>query len=673
MLQVIREREPSKPSTKLSTADGLPTLAANRGTEPENLTELVRGELDWIVMKALEKDRARRYESAIDFAADVQRYLMDEPVLACPPSVGYRLRKFVRRNKGPVLAVSLVVVALLIGLIGTTWGLFWALEERDGKEQARQAAEVNEHKAETSATEARNAETDARIAEGKARKAETEARTAEGKARTAEAHERKAKELAQARLDQMEKASLLLATLLTDAAQSRSDAAAKPAKVFFAERLDYVMRQLDFETIDDPLILAKVQSTFGTCYWHLGFALKGIPLLEKAVKTRKDNLGPGHAETMESMINLAACYRVVKRPTASLPLYEDMLRVNKDKLGPDHAETLNSMDVLALGYMEAGRAPDAVKLVEEVARRRKPDDPRYFASREARAAVYQAAGRKAEALALREEAVQRYKDKFGPDHDMTLSGMAQLASSYKANGKFDEAVSMCESHLKLTRAKFGPDQSRSLFSMNDLASTLMAAGRTKDALPVLTDAVPRMRKNLGLQNIAMQDAVRNLIACHEKHDQYAQAEPLHRELTAHWKQQSGPNSTAYANRLVFLGRNLLKQSKPALAEPVLRECVTIRTKYGPNLWTTFEAKSLLGAALLDQKKYTDAEPFLLGAYRSMKDGEAKTPGKIVSVSTLERLIRLYEAVGDADKAAKWRKELEDTNKRNKEKIGSNPL
>jgi hypothetical protein len=82
--------------------------------------------LDWIVMKALEKDRSRRYETANGFAMDVQRYLADEPVLACPPSAGYRLRKFVRRNKRPVLAASLVALALIGGVIGTTWGMFRA-------------------------------------------------------------------------------------------------------------------------------------------------------------------------------------------------------------------------------------------------------------------------------------------------------------------------------------------------------------------------------------------------------------------------------------------------------------------------------------------------------------------------------------------------------------------
>src|SRR5262249_6606899 len=117
MLRVIREEEPPVPSTKLSTAEGLPTLAANRGTEPAKLTRLVKGELDWVVMKALEKDRGRRYETANAFALDLQRYLADEPVLACTPSVGYRLRKFVRRNKGPVLA-ALILLVMLVAMLG---------------------------------------------------------------------------------------------------------------------------------------------------------------------------------------------------------------------------------------------------------------------------------------------------------------------------------------------------------------------------------------------------------------------------------------------------------------------------------------------------------------------------------------------------------------------------
>src|SRR5262249_26638863 len=100
VLRVIREEEPPRPSTRLSESkDSLPSISAQRQTEPGKLTKLVRGELDWIVMKALDKDRNRRYETANGFAMDIQRYLADEPVLAGPPSARYRLRKFARRHR----------------------------------------------------------------------------------------------------------------------------------------------------------------------------------------------------------------------------------------------------------------------------------------------------------------------------------------------------------------------------------------------------------------------------------------------------------------------------------------------------------------------------------------------------------------------------------------------
>jgi serine/threonine protein kinase len=155
VLRVIREEEPQRPSTRLSTTEELPSIAASRNVEPRKLTGLMRGELDWIVMKALEKDRNRRYETANDFAMDVQHYLADEQVQACPPSAWYRFRKFVRRNKRGVSAGSLSLLALVAGVIGTTWGLIQAEEQRlvvEGqrnelaeRHRALQAAHEKEH------------------------------------------------------------------------------------------------------------------------------------------------------------------------------------------------------------------------------------------------------------------------------------------------------------------------------------------------------------------------------------------------------------------------------------------------------------------------------------------------------------------------------------------------
>ncbi|HUG92102.1 MAG TPA: protein kinase [Planctomycetaceae bacterium] len=135
-LRIIREDEPQKPSTRLSTTDELPSIAANRGLEPKRLSGLVRGELDWIVMKALEKDRGRRYETANGFAQDVQRYLNDEAVAACPPSAAYRFRKFARRNRGVLAAASLIVAALTLSVAALAVGNIRVTRERNAKAQA---------------------------------------------------------------------------------------------------------------------------------------------------------------------------------------------------------------------------------------------------------------------------------------------------------------------------------------------------------------------------------------------------------------------------------------------------------------------------------------------------------------------------------------------------------
>ena len=121
---MIREEEPPRPSDRISTLGAGGDLDHHRASQdgrPASLSRLLRGELDWIVMKALEKDRTRRYETANGFANDIQRYLNDEAVLACPPSAVYRFRKFARRNKTVLFTLAFVAAALVLGMIGTSW------------------------------------------------------------------------------------------------------------------------------------------------------------------------------------------------------------------------------------------------------------------------------------------------------------------------------------------------------------------------------------------------------------------------------------------------------------------------------------------------------------------------------------------------------------------------
>ena len=142
ILRLIKEVEAHKPSTRLSGSESLPSVAAQRSIEPAQLTRLMTGDLDWVVMKAMEKERGRRYETANGLAEDIRRHLSNEPVSASHPSTSYRLRKFIRRNQLGVIAASTLAVALLLGVAGTTSGMLWALAERKEAVAARDAKEL---------------------------------------------------------------------------------------------------------------------------------------------------------------------------------------------------------------------------------------------------------------------------------------------------------------------------------------------------------------------------------------------------------------------------------------------------------------------------------------------------------------------------------------------------
>jgi hypothetical protein len=551
MLRVIREQEPSRPSTKLSTAEGLATLAANRGTEPAKLARLVRGELDWIVMKALEKDRNRRYETANGLARDIQHYLADEPVLAGPPGTGYRLRKFVQRNRGGVVAASLVLLALVGGVIGTTAGLLRA----------------------------------------------------------------------EKRLVQLEKANEILGSIFKDLNPDQAERESKPLRALLGERLDQATAQLEGEVIGDSLAVARMQMTLGESQLGLAYPEKAISLLAKARATFTAQLGPDHRDTLQSMNNLADAYRFAGKYDLAQELFRETLERRKTRLGADHPDTLQSMHNLALGYRDDSRFDQALPLFEETVRRRKaqlgPDDPNTLNTMNKLADAYRAAGKLDLALPLLEETLTRRKAKLGPDHLDTLESINDLALCYWSLGKVEQALPLSEETLELLKAKVGPDHPHTLREMNNLALVYLDARKLDRAVPLLEDTVKRIKEKSG---------------------------PEH------------PETFLYSNNL---GRAYLQAGLNAKAERLLRECLAGRDKIEPNAWRTFEAKSMLGAALLGQSRHSEAERLLLAGYQGMKEREATIPRqyKVRLLEALQRLVRLYEATGNNEKARDWRKKL----------------
>jgi serine/threonine protein kinase len=518
MLRIIREQEPPKPSTKLSTAEGLPSLAANRGTEPAKLTKLVRGELDWIVMKALEKDRNRRYETANAFAMDVRRYLADEAVQACPPSAWNRLRRFGRRNKGPLAAAALVLLALVGGIIGTTWGMVRA-------EAARSVAVVAER-------------AEAERAEGE-RQAKQQALEEKTKALAAAEAEKAAKQEALAREAETKAVLDFVENKVFAAARPKDEEGGQGYDVKLADAVKAALPFVDKSLAGQPLIEARLRTTMGTSFWYLGKADIAAEQYEAARTLYTKYRGPNHRDTLRAMHNVARSYAGLGRPADAVKLLEETVTLMKAALGPDDPDTLRSMMNLAVGYGNLGRHADYARLNEEtlaiekaklgledrrtlgtmcnlggayrhlgrlddsrnllektlaLMRAKIPDDRYTLNCMDALAWTYLDLKRPADALKLHEEALAIIKAKVGPGHPDTLSTMYGLAGDYALLGRTQEALRLNEEILGLQKSKLGEDHPDSLLTMNNLSQLYLAAGEATKAVAILEDTLARRER-----------------------------------------------------------------------------------------------------------------------------------------------------------------------------------
>jgi serine/threonine protein kinase len=636
MLRVIREQEPSRPSTKLSTAEGLPTLAANRGTEPAKLTKLVRGELDWIVMKALEKDRGRRYETANGFAADVLRYLGGEAVQAHPPSTAYRLKKLVRRNKGKVIAASLVVCALVVGIVGTT--LAW-VEAKNQEAEAKRQQGI----ALAAADEERHAKL-------------REAERAEGE-KAAKLDAQKHLEQANRNLAFARKGNEILGSVFTGLDPKKNYATVGEFTQALKGNLKKAVQELDGSAIGDPLTVAQMQNTLGVSLLGLGDPAQAVILFEKARATLATRLGPDHPDTLSSMNDLALGYQEAGKLDLALPLHEEILKLRKAKLGPDHPDTLTSMNNLATSYLDARKPDLALPLFEEALKHQRaklgPDHPDTLAYMNNLAWTYRDAGKLDLALPLFQETLKLLKAKLGPDHPNTLSSMNNLAAGYWTARQLDKSVPLFEEVLKLEEKKLGRQHRLTQMAVANLGVNYKDAGRVAEAIPLLEEVFQATKKNPTLHWIGTQ-----LLDGYAKAGKTAEAANLVTELLGNARKQLPKDSPQLAARLAQIGLSLLQAHAFTEAEPLLRECLAIREQKEPDTWTTFRAQSLLGGALSGQKKYAAAEPLLLKGYAGMKKREKSIPPQGASgiPEGLDWLIELYTAMNRPDEAMKWRAE-----------------
>ncbi len=497
MLRLIREQEAPTPSSRLSSSEAQPTIAANRQAEPAKLSRFVKGELDWIVMKALAKERDRRYETANGFAKDVERFLNHEPVQAGPPSASYRLRKFARRNRPQVIAVGLVLFAMVAGMTGTTLGLFEAMRQ-ERLAVAAQNAESDRAEGE------RLAKDEAEAKRIEAEKQRSIAQAEKENAIKAARAETTALEQTRRRLVQIEKGVDLLASLLTGINPRNEENEEKGGLTLYEQlrkRASKAADQLDAESVGDVQAVARLQTILGETLKELGDYPKAVAVLEKACATRERELGDDHPDTLFSRNSLAGAYHNAGKLDLAILLYERTLKSREAKLGDEHPDTLASRNNLAGAYHAAGKLDLAISLYERTLKAQEAklgdDHSNTVTSRGNLARTYLDAGKLNEAISLLERTLKAEEAKLGDDHPTTLVTRGNLASAYQTAGKLDRAIPLFERALKAQEAKLGDDHPHTLNARDNLASAYQDAGKLDLAIPLFERTLKAMEATLG--------------------------------------------------------------------------------------------------------------------------------------------------------------------------------
>ena len=602
MLRMVREVDPPRPSTKLSTADDLPNIAAKRSIEPARLAKSLRGELDWVVMKALEKDRTRRYDTANGLARDIQRYLADEVVEARPPSRGYRLKKFVRRNKVQVVAAGLLTLSLVVGMAGTGIGLVRANRSAEAERQAKV-------KAQTAAEAERQAKVQAQTAAEAEKAAKLDA-------------ERKRQE-AETNLAFAAKGNAILGSVFAELDPRATHETVAELRNALRDNLNKAVQDLHGSAIGDPVIVATLQNTLALSLIGLGEAKAAIVLLEKAAATRKAGLGADHPGTLESRHNLARAYWQAGQRDLAVPIFDETLKLQKARLGPDHPATLTTMRDLATAYRDTGKLGLAVPLFEETLKLQKarlgPNKLETLGTMSGLAHAYQDAGKMDLALPLALETLKRNEARLGPNHPITLASLNLLAGVYQFSGKLDLAIPLFEKALTLRKARLGLEHPATISSMNNLALAYANAEKLDLALPLFVETLKLQKEKRGPEDADTLTTMDGLANTYLKTGRLDLAIPLSEEALKFRKARLGPSHRATLNGMNNLAAAYWQAQRLDKSIPLFEESLKLKlANLGKDHPDTLRTKANLGINYKDAGRLTDAIPLLEESYRAAK-------------------------------------------------------
>ncbi len=614
MLRIIREEEPPKPSQRLTSSGSLPSIAANRHVEPARLSNLVRGELDWIVMKSLEKDRTRRYETADKLAEDVEHYLKDEAVAACPPSTGYRFRKFARRNKPLIVTSAAIAAALVVGTGVATWQAIRATQERD----RAMAAEV---------------------------KAEKETERADGEAKNAKAEAAIAKAVSD---------FLRLDLLRMAAADSQAAAGLSPdPNIKLRTLLDRAAERIDERFADQPHLEATIRITLGDAYHSIGDYQKAELHFQKAVDLHKQVLGQEDVTTIASINGLACAYRAQGRHDEAEILFRQTLEIGRRVLGVEHQVTLTILNNLALVYQSKGLYEDAEKLhIEALAKQKRTlgdEHPDVLRSVDNLARVYSRQGRYDEAEELQRQNLETTTRTLGKEHPATLEAMFNLAVTYHDQAHYDAAETLHRQTLEIRRRTLGDDHTNTISSINGLANVLKTLSRYEEAERLYANNFKLLKLNLGAEHPDTLAAAINLANTYSRQGRFEEAENLHRQNLEILLRTLGDVHPHTLLTMGGLAKVYSHQGRYKQAEDIHEEAIEIeRRTLGDEHPHTVARMNTLGEIYRQQGRYDEAEQLLLKTLdirRRVLGGEHAETG-----SSLSHLGNVYVSQRRFDKA-----------------------
>ncbi len=607
MLKVIEE-EPPSPSQRVS-AENSDRVAERRRTTPDRLSRRLAGDLDWITLMALEKDRLRRYASASELAADVERSSRDEPVVAGPPSASYRVRKFVTRNRLAVLAAGAILLAMLVSIISISQAMLETGRERDRAREAERLADHRLREVEVTKNDLRDQRDRALEAEFLAGQRLVEVRQAQEEAIV---------ERERAEVEAAEAAAVtdFLKTMWSFA----KPVAGRSYDITALELLDAASRTLDSSLSNNPKLRSTLHTTLGRIYLdlrQLDAAERETRAALRLGETDVNERGQRLAMLKEHVVGVLAAQA---RWEEAKPLMDESMAELREEFGEDHIQLASGYHLLARYYHHQGEAAkmlDASRRALEITRREFGDtNERTLYMMIGLGHFLGETGQLEEAHELLSLAYEGRREQLGPDDPSTISTLSLLAHLWHQMQRHEDAAEAMAEILAAHEVMFGPDNLRTAQSTNNLATQYVLLGD-------LESAVPMLRQALSIFEV-----------------EYPEGHPM--------------TITVLQNIAKALGET----GRVTEALEASEHAVSMTSEFLPprHALQGF-TRSTLGEHLLQVERFEEAEQVLSEAYPLMAAARGARDSNVIL--TMRRLARAHAGLGDEVAAAEWRRRADD--------------